>query len=80
MTNIYKLIIFLPFITLGCAPNVIKENKVIQKIDSLDMNIFSKSGDKIYSVTSPNSSYNNIELKFKLKKPIINIFNFIKIF
>ena len=59
----------------GCTPNVIEENKVIQKIDSLDMNIFSKSGDKIYSITSPNSSYNNIELKFELKKPIINIFN-----
>ena len=60
---------------LGCAPNVIDENKVIQKIDSLDMTIFSKSGDKIYSITSPNSSYNNIELKFELKKPIINIIN-----
>ena len=59
---------------LGCTPNVMEENKVIQKIDSLDMNIFSKSGDKIYSITSPNSSYNNIELKFELKKPIINIF------
>ena len=42
---------------LGCSPNVIEENKVIQKIDSLDMNVFSKRGDKIYSVTSPNSSY-----------------------
>ena len=60
---------------LGCAPNVIDENKVIQKIDSLDMNIFSKKGDKIYSIASPNSSYDNIELKFELKKPIINIFN-----
>ena len=60
---------------LGCAPNVIDENKVIQKIESLDMTIFSKSGDKIYSITSPNSSYDNIELKFELKKPIINIFN-----
>jgi len=59
---------------LGCTPNVMEENKVIQKIDSLNMNIFSKSGDKIYSITSPNSSYNNIELKFELKKPIINIF------
>ena len=59
----------------GCTPNVIEENKVIQKIDSLNMNIFSKSGDKIYSITSPNSSYNNMELKFELKKPIINIFN-----
>ena len=59
----------------GCAPNAIEENKVIQKIDSLDMNIFSKRGDKIYSITSPNSSYNNNELKFEFKKPIINIFN-----
>ena len=75
MSKIYKLIIFLPFFMLGCAPNVINENKVIQKIDSLDMNIFTKSGDKKYSITSPNSSYDSIELKFDLKKPIINIFN-----
>ncbi len=60
---------------LGCAPNVIDENKVIQKIESLDMTIFSKSGDKIYSITSPNSSYDNIDLKFNLKNPIIHILN-----
>ena len=60
---------------LGCTPNVIDENEVLQKIDSLDMTIFSKSGDKIYTITSPNSSYDNIELKFELKKPIINILN-----
>ncbi len=75
MSNIYRLIIFLQFFILGCAPNVIDGNKVIQKIDSLDMNIFSKRGDKMYSIYSPNSSYDNIELKFELKKPIINIFN-----
>jgi len=39
------------------------------------MTIFSKSGDKKYSITSPNSSYNNIELKFELTNPIINILN-----
>ena len=75
MSNIYKLIVFLAFVMLGCASNVIEKNKVIQKIDSLDMNIFSKKGDKMYSITSPNSSYNKTELKFELKKPIINIFN-----
>jgi len=75
MSKIYRLIIFIPLFILGCAPNVIDENKVKQKIDSLDMTIFSKSGDKIYSITSPNSSYDNIELKFELKKPIINILN-----
>jgi len=75
MRYIYRLIFFLSLFKLGCAPNVIDENKVIQKIDSLDMTIFSKSGDKIYSITSPNSSYDNIEFKFDLKKPIINILN-----
>ena len=75
MNNIYKLIIFLPFIMLGCAPNVIEENRLTQKIDSLDMNIFSKKGDKIYSITSPYSSYDNVELKFELKKTNINVFN-----
>ena len=60
---------------LGCAPAVIYENKVIQKIDSLDMTIFSKRGNKLYSITSPNSSYDNIKLIFELKKPIINILN-----
>ena len=75
MRNIYNLIIFLPIVIFGCAPNVMEENKLIQKIDSLDMNIFSKSGEKIYSITSPNSSYNNIESKFELKKPTIYIFN-----
>jgi len=74
MIKIFRLIIFLPFIILGCAPNVIEKNKVIQKIDNLDMNIFSKGGDKIYSITSPNSIYNNVELKFELKNPTINIF------
>ena len=68
MSKNYRLIFFLPLFMFGCAPNVIYENKVIQKIDSLDMTIFSKSGDKIYSITSPNSSYDNIELKFELKK------------
>ena len=75
MIKTYRLIIFLPLFMLGCSPNVINENKVKQKIDSLDMTIFSKSGDKMYSITSLNSSYDNIELKFELKKPIINILN-----
>ena len=75
MSNNYRLIIFLPLFMLGCAQNVIDENKIVQQIDSLDMTIFSKSGDKIYSISSPNSSYDNINLEFNLKNPIINILN-----
>ena len=74
MINIHRLIIFLPFLLLGCSPNVIEENKLVQKIESLDMDIFSKKGDKIYSITSPDLIYNNIKLKFELKKPIVKIF------
>ena len=74
MTNIYRLIIFIPLVILGCTPNVIEEKKVIQKINSLDMNIFSKEGEKIYSITSPDSSYNIVKLEFELKEPTINIF------
>ena len=74
MNNIYRLIIFLPFFMIGCAPNIIEKNKVTQKIESLDMKIFSQNGDKIYSITSPYSTYNNIEHKFQLKKTYINLF------
>ena len=74
MKNIYRLIIFIPFFMLGCAPNVIDENKVIQKMDNLDMNIFSKTGVKIYSITSQYSTYNS-DFEFQLKNTTINIFN-----
>ena len=74
MIKIYRLIIFLPLVLIGCAPNEIVENKVIQKIDSLDMNIYSKNGEKMYSITSSNSRYNKSKLQFELKKPTINIF------
>ncbi len=75
MNKIHRLIIFLPIFILGCSTTIIKENKAVQKINSLDLNIYSKSGKKLYSITSPNSIYKNYELKFELKNPTINIFN-----
>ena len=74
MNNLYKLIIIFPVLITGCSPNVVDENKVIQKIDSLDMNIFSNEGEKIYSVKSPYSSYDKNKQKFQLRKTTINIF------
>ena len=75
MNNIYRLIIIISVFTFGCTPNVIEENKVTNKINSLDMTIYSKSGDKKYSITSPYSIYDNIKDKFQLKKTTINIFH-----
>ena len=74
MNRIFRLISFLPILILGCTPNAIEENNVKQKIDNLDMIIYSKKGDKIYSIISPNSTYDKIQLHFNLKKTTINIF------
>ena len=74
MSNINILKIFLPIVILGCSNNVVEENRVIQKINSLDMNVFSKTGDKIYSIISPDSKFDKIKLVFNLKRTTINIF------
>ena len=75
MNNIYKLIIIIQIVILGCTPSRIEENKVTKKINSLDLNFFSKSGDKKYYITSPYSIYDSISDKFQFKKSTINIFH-----
>ena len=75
MNKIYKLIIFSPVFIIGCAPNVIEGNKLLKKIDSLNMNIFSNTGEKIYTITSPKSTYDKIKLEFNLEKTKISIFD-----
>ena len=75
MNKIYTLIIVLSAFILGCTANPIKEEKVIQKIDGLEMRIFSKNGEIIYSINSPYSSYDKNKVKFQLQKTTINIFN-----
>ena len=75
MSKILNLIILLPVFVLGCKSKIIEENKFTQRINSLDMNIFSMNGEKIYSITSPYSSFDKNQLKFKSKNTNINIFN-----
>ena len=75
MNSLYKLIIFFPVFIIGCTTNVNEGNKILKKIDSLNMNIFSNTGEKIYTVTSPNSTYDSIKLEFNLKKTTISIFD-----
>jgi len=75
MKKIYSLLFFLQLVILGCSSNVIEEHRATQKIENLRMNIFSESGEKIYSVTSPYSSFNKNKLKLQLNNTTINIFN-----
>ena len=75
MNNIYRLIILFPIFIFGCASNLNEENKILKKINGLNMNIFSNEGEKIYSITSPNSIYDKVKLLFNLEKTTISIFD-----
>jgi len=80
MNNIYRIAIVIPLLILGCtSPKLIEENKITKKINTLDLNIFSKNGDKKYSIKSPYSTYNNLIDKYQLKETTINIFQDSKI-
>ena len=74
MNNLYKILIIIPFFILGCTTNIIEENKVAKEINNLNLNIFSKNGDKKFSIKSPYSTYNNFINKFQFQKTTINIF------
>ena len=75
MNNIYKSIIIFSFLLLGCKPNVTEMNRIMQKIDSLDMNIYSNQGEKIYRIISPNSFYDIVKQTISVNKTTINLFN-----
>ena len=74
MIKLHKLIIIFPFFLAGCKPNIINDTKLIQSIDSLDMNIFSNKGEKIYSIKSPNTNYDKVKNAFYLKSTTINLY------
>ncbi len=75
MNNIYKLIIIFPFLLIGCKPSVNEVNKIMQKIDSLDMNIYSNQGEKLYRIISPNSSYDILKQTLNLKNTTIKLYS-----
>ena len=64
------LLLFLTLIS-GCKTTNIENNKTNQIIDNFDMNIYSYEGKKIFAVTSPHSSYENINNIFSLKETTI---------
>ena len=43
-------LLFITFFILGCNPPTINDKSIIQKINSLDMDIYSDEGSKIYSI------------------------------
>ena len=74
MNKLNKLIFIIPFLILGCRPSVVDETRFLQRINSLDMNIFSNEGKKVLTINSPDTSYDKEKLTFNLKETEIKIF------
>ena len=75
MNKFYKILILVPYLILGCKYKPIDEKILLQRIDSLDMNIYSSQGEKIYTIKSPESSYDRDSNTFNLKETTINLYN-----
>ena len=74
MNKIYSLLILFSFILFSCKYKELKNNKLVQKIENLDMIIYSNEGDKIYSISSPESTYDKDNNLFILKNTDISLF------
>ncbi len=75
MNSLYKLLLLFPIIIFGCKNNNIDEKYISQSINNLNMNIFSKDGEKLLSIRSPYSKYDKERNTFNLKETTINLFN-----
>ena len=74
MNKIYPYFALFFFILSGCKYRINENSNLIQKIDNLDMVIYSNKGEKLYSIKSPESIYDKNENRFILKKTTINMF------
>ena len=74
MNSVYKLIILFPLLILGCSSKQIDKNNINQEIDTLNLNIYSNEGNKIYTVKSPSSNYDVISNILNLKETTIHLY------
>tara|TARA_S200000501_G_scaffold361758_1_gene390413 strand:- start:1432 stop:2028 length:597 start_codon:yes stop_codon:yes gene_type:complete len=64
----------MPLIIFGCKNNELDQKYISQSINTLNMNIFSKDGQKLLSIKSPHSNYDKDRNTFDLKETTINLY------
>ena len=64
----------MPLIIVGCKNNELDQKYISQSINTLNMNIFSKDGQKLLSIKSPHSNYDKDRNTFDLKETTINLY------
>ena len=74
MSKLLKLLFIITIIISGCKTSENNVKIISQSIDSLNMDIFSIDGTKLFAIKSPNSIYNKKTNSFNLKKTTINLY------
>ena len=74
MNRLYKFLFLFPLLIFGCKNKVLDEKYLRPSINALNMNIFSKEGEKLYSIKSPYSNYDKEKNTFNLKETTISLF------
>ena len=57
MTRLHYLLLFFLILIVSCKNKEINNEIISQTINTLNMNIFSKEGNKLFSIKSPYSRY-----------------------
>ena len=74
MNRLFKLLFIIPIILIGCKTKDLDDKRVSLSINSLDMNIYSRQGNKLLSIKSPYSNYEKEKNEFNLKETTIKLF------
>ena len=74
MNKFTKLLLLIPIIIIGCKNTDNTNKKFSQVIDKFDMNIFSTEGEKVLSIKSPSSRYENSSNIINLDETKIHLF------
>ena len=74
MNKVFSLFIIIPILLFGCKSNVVEEFNHKQRIEDLNMDIYSDEGNKIYSIKSPISYYDLEKQPLNLGSTNIQLF------
>ena len=74
MNKFSKLLLLIPIIIIGCKNTNHINSNFNQVIDKFDMNIYSTEGEKVLSIKSPSSRYENSSNIINLDETKIYLF------
>ena len=74
MNRFYKLLLLISIIIGGCKSKEVNDQIISQSINSMKMNIFTNEGQKLLTINSPYSYFDNEKNIYNLKETTIRLF------